>query len=151
MFSRIVSGHNHLRGTSTNSLGLHPCSATHPQSCVNKTNFCVTFMYSSWWPAILKRIEKTTNENCVNVIIPFSIIACCQNSPSRYVMFQKRVLGKPKWGAQAVVRGARFPCFPVATALCLGQDTAKGPFSSRVKLPPAHLSTTHGESFTLSI
>ena len=28
---------------------------------------------------------------------------------------------------------------------CLGQETAKGPFGFRVKLPPAHMSTTHGE------
>ena len=33
---------------------------------------------------------------------------------------------------------------------CLGQETAKGPFGLRVKLPPAHLSTTHGGGFTLS-
>ena len=26
---------------------------------------------------------------------------------------------------------------------CLGQETAKGPFGLRVKLRPAHLSTTH--------
>ena len=32
---------------------------------------------------------------------------------------------------------------------CLGQETAKGPFGLRVKLPPAHLSTTHGGGFTL--
>ena len=32
----------------------------------------------------------------------------------RYVMFQNSILSKPKWGAQAVVRGARPP---VATAL----------------------------------
>ena len=34
---------------------------------------------------------------------------------------------------------------------CLGQETAKGPFGLRVKLPPAHLSTTHDGSFTLSL
>ena len=33
---------------------------------------------------------------------------------------------------------------------CLGQETAKGPFGLPVKLPPAHLSTTHGGGFTLS-
>ena len=33
----------------------------------------------------------------------------------------------------------------------LGQETAKGPFGLWVKLPPAHLSTTHGGSFTLSL
>ena len=33
---------------------------------------------------------------------------------------------------------------------CLGQETAKGPFDLRVKLPPAHLSNTHGGSFILS-
>ena len=34
---------------------------------------------------------------------------------------------------------------------CVGQETAKGPFGLRVKLPPAHLSITHGEGFTLSL
>ena len=34
---------------------------------------------------------------------------------------------------------------------CLGQETAKGPFGLRVKLPPAHLSTTHEGGFTLSL
>ena len=34
---------------------------------------------------------------------------------------------------------------------CLGQETAKGPFGLRVKLPPAHLSTTLGGGFTLSL
>ena len=34
---------------------------------------------------------------------------------------------------------------------CLGKETAKGPFGLRVKLPPAHLSTTHDGGFTLSL
>ena len=34
---------------------------------------------------------------------------------------------------------------------CLVQKTAKGPFGLRVKLLPAHLSTTHGGGFTLSL
>ena len=33
----------------------------------------------------------------------------------------------------------------------LGQETAKGPFGLRVKLQPAHLSTTHGGGFTLTL
>ena len=32
---------------------------------------------------------------------------------------------------------------------CRGQKTAKGPFRLQVKLPPAHLSVTHGRGFTL--
>ena len=32
----------------------------------------------------------------------------------------------------------------------LGQEPAKGAFGLRVKLPPAHLSTTHGGGFTLT-
>ena len=34
---------------------------------------------------------------------------------------------------------------------CLGQETTKGPFGLRVKLPPAHVSTTHGGGFILSL
>ena len=33
----------------------------------------------------------------------------------------------------------------------LGQETAKGPFGLRVKLPPAHLSTTFCGGFILSL
>ena len=34
---------------------------------------------------------------------------------------------------------------------CLGQETAKGPFGLRVKLPSVHLFTTHGGGFALSL
>ena len=34
---------------------------------------------------------------------------------------------------------------------CLGQETAKGIFGPRVKLPPAHLSSTLGRGFILSL
>ena len=34
---------------------------------------------------------------------------------------------------------------------CLGQETVKGLSGLRVKLPPAHLSTTQGGGFTLSL
>ena len=34
---------------------------------------------------------------------------------------------------------------------CLGQETTNGPFGLRVKLPPAHLSTTHGEDLILAV
>ena len=33
---------------------------------------------------------------------------------------------------------------------CLGQETAKGPFGLQVKLPPAHLSTTHSGDFPIA-
>ena len=67
MFLRIVLGHNHQEntGTGNNSVGLQLSSATHPPRHVNKTDYCVTFMHSSWLPAIWQRIEKTLNENYV--------------------------------------------------------------------------------------
>ena len=34
---------------------------------------------------------------------------------------------------------------------CVGQETEKGLFGLPVNLPPAHLSTTHGGGFTLSL
>ena len=37
----------------------------------------------------------------------------------RYVMLQKSVLSEPKWGAQAVVRGGRYPWTNVARALAI--------------------------------
>ena len=33
----------------------------------------------------------------------------------------------------------------------LGQETPKGPCGQRVNLPPAHLSTTHGVGFPLTL
>ena len=41
----------------------------------------------------------------------YSFFYCCFLS-CRYVMFRKRILGKPKWGAQAVVRGGTAPLTP---------------------------------------
>ena len=41
--------------------------------------------------------------------------------------------------------------FTLRSPSYLGQETAKGPFGLRVKLPSAHLSTTHGGGFTLSL
>ena len=65
MFLRIVSGYYHQRNTGNASAGIHPYSATHPQRRVNKMDYWVAFMCSSWWPAILQTIEKTSNENHV--------------------------------------------------------------------------------------
>ena len=65
MFLRIFSGYYHQRNTGNASVGIRSYSATHPQRRVNKTNYWVTFMYISWWPAILQTIEKTSNENHV--------------------------------------------------------------------------------------
>ena len=65
MLSRIVSGHNHLRSTGTDSVALYLNSATHPKRPGNKTDYCVTFMHSSWLPAISQTIKKTFNENFV--------------------------------------------------------------------------------------
>ena len=43
--------------------------------------------------------------------LPDVLLSC------RNVMLQKSILSKPKWGAQAVVWGARPPAPPVATGL----------------------------------
>ena len=40
----------------------------------------------------------------------------------RYLIFQKRILSKPKWGAQAVVRGGARPPAPAATALLVASS-----------------------------
>ena len=69
MFARIVLGHNHKRSIGIDSIGLHPYSVF-VRRRVHKGVFirriiCVTFMYSSWWPAILQRVKKTSNENYV--------------------------------------------------------------------------------------
>ena len=56
-----------------------------------------------------KKIEKTSNENYILTYYSFfhyRLLSC------RYVMFQKRILSKPKSGAQAVVRGGTAPLAP---------------------------------------
>ena len=37
----------------------------------------------------------------------------------------------------------------LCSSSCLGQETTKGPSDLRVKLPPAHMFTTHDEGFIL--
>ena len=71
-------------------------------------------MYSSWWPAISQRMEKTSNENYVSTVLFFfpllPVVLSLRDVPTC-------IQRKPKWeGAQAVVRGAQPPP-PVATAL----------------------------------
>ena len=72
-------------------------------------------MYTSWLPAILQKIEKTSNENIIfehcYSLFHYCLLFC------RYVMLRKRILSKPKWEAQAVVRGGTAP-----QALSLQQD-----------------------------
>ena len=52
---------------------------------------------------------------------------------------------------KAVSHGHYFACNCnfIYSPSCLDQETAKGPFGLRVKLPAAHLSTTHCGGFTL--
>ena len=47
------------------SVGLLLSSVTHPKRYVNKKDYFVRFMYSSWLPAILERIKKNLKENYV--------------------------------------------------------------------------------------
>ena len=42
-------------------------------------------------------------------------------------------------------------CNYILFSNCIGQEIAKGPFGLQVTLPSAHLSTTHGGGFTLSL
>ena len=63
-------------------------------------------MYSSWWPAILQTIEKTSSENHIwKLLFLFPllpVVLSLRDAP-------KSILNEPKWGAQAVVRGGRRP------------------------------------------
>ena len=66
-------------------------------------------MYSSWWPAILQKIEKTTNKNNIMFEHYFSFLHYCLLS-CRCVILQKSILRNRKGG-----HGPPGP--PVATAL----------------------------------
>ena len=67
-------------------------------------------MHSSCLPAIFaKNRENFKRELLLNVVFAFSIIVCCL-----YLMVQKRILNKPKWGHKQSLGGTRPP---VATAL----------------------------------
>ena len=50
----------------------------------------------------------------------------------RNVMFQKRILSKPNWGAQAVVRGHAPPRPPIVTAQQSAQQRQYVVFKKRV-------------------
>ena len=66
-------------------------------------------MYSSWWPAISQRMKKTSNENYVwTLLFLFPLLPVVLSL--RDVL--KLILSKPKWGAQAVVRGGTPPWPP---------------------------------------
>ena len=89
------------------------------QKRINKTDYCVTFMYSSCWPAISLRMEKTSNVIydklvCLNVIIPFSTIVCCL-----IVTWSSKNVFCVNWKGEhkQLLGGARPPCPPIATAL----------------------------------
>ena len=73
---------------------------------VNYTDYCVTFLYSSWRLAISQRMEKTSNEN---YILTFLFLFLLLPVALSLRDVPKRILSKPKWGAQAVVRGTRPP------------------------------------------
>ena len=60
----------------------------------------------------------------------FARIYTCQNVHLPKITFSRKLI---------------FQILSFYSPSCLGQETAKGPFGLRVKLPPAHLSTTHGE------
>ena len=101
-------------GGGNDYVGLHLSTATHPQKRVNNTDYCVTFMYSSWLPAILQSIEKSLNENYVwTFIFLFPLLSVVL--PLRDIL--KTYLSKPKREVQAVVRGGTATWPLIATAL----------------------------------
>ena len=66
-------------------------------------------MYSSWGPAILQRIEITSNKNYVFILLflfpLLPIVLSLRDAP-------KRILSKPKWEAQEIVRREQSPLAP---------------------------------------
>ena len=70
----MVLGNNHHRRTGYDSVGLHLSSATatHAYKRVNKADYCVPFMRSSWLPPasnFAKNQENFKRELCLNVIV----------------------------------------------------------------------------------
>ena len=90
MFSRIASGHHHLRSTGND---LRLTIASHLSTAVCGEQF------RKEWRKLQTRIMLERY---------YSFFHYCPLS-YRFVMFQKRFLYKPKWGAQIVVRGALPP------------------------------------------
>ena len=69
-------------------------------------------------------------------------------SHSRFILFKLKIFGEIVTTKLFYSMVLNF--YYICTSLLPCQETAKGPFGLRVKLPPAHLSTTHGGSFTPS-
>ena len=70
-------------------------------------------MFSSWWPAVLQIIEKTSNENHVRKLLflfPFLPAVLPLRDAS------KSILNKPKWGGTSSRRGDGAPGPTVAKA-----------------------------------
>ena len=77
------------------------------------------------------------------------IIECCFLFSS-FMLFVVNIWFHIFWGKGNLITVVELIVITFYSPSCLGQETAKGPFGLRVKLPPAHLSTTHDGSFTLS-
>ena len=77
MLSRIILGQNHQQSTGNDSIGLHSNSVTHGV-LIRQPDYCVTFMCQQFLQRIFtKNEENFKRELCLNVFIPFSIIAWC--------------------------------------------------------------------------
>ena len=79
--------------------------------CYSKTDYCVTFIQATAVGG--RQFRKESRKLQTGIIVKryyfffnYCLLSC------RYVMLQKRTPSKPKWGAQAVVKGGMAPLAP---------------------------------------
>ena len=108
--------------TNNDFAGLHLSFATHLYRRVNKTEYCVRFMWhSSWLPAISQKIEKTLKENYVWTYLFLFPSLCVALSLSNVpkTVFWVNLNG----GHKHPLGGHGPPGYPVVTALAWGLQT----------------------------
>ena len=92
----------------------------------------------------LKEMRKVFGASIVMVNLGYSSISRCWAKATRINRIANTI-------SKSILQICNKFVITFYSPSCLGQETAKGSFGLRVKLPPAHLSTTHDGGFTLSL
>ena len=98
MFSRIASGHNHLRSIGINSVGLHPYSVFIKRRVYNTDYLRHIYVRTAPVGGQQFRIEWRKLQTRIMLELYYPFFHYCLLY-YRYVMFQKRFLSKPKLGS----------------------------------------------------
>ena len=95
MLIRVASGHNRKRSTSNDSIGLHPYSATHRKGELIRlliASYLCTAVGGQQFRKEWRKLQTRIMFKRYYSFFHYCLLSC------RYVMFQKRILCKPKWG-----------------------------------------------------